>query len=205
MPGVLGGSAGHAPRLDACPGGPSAATRLPLPLPLPTSPRPHLCLPPPQVARMIRAVRQIASGAAEMIGSLEQNNMAIRMPDGGEGGTKGLKFTHAGEAGWRPGWLGRHRPGAGVVGMPHRRHSPPPHPPTHPTVHVLWCTFRLASLTSPARRTLPRSLAHPVSPPPHPCLHPHTHPHTPSPPPPHPRRVCHRLHAERGGQPDPLL
>ncbi|EFN59491.1 hypothetical protein CHLNCDRAFT_138110, partial [Chlorella variabilis] len=48
-----------------------------------------------EAARMIRAVRQIASGAAEMIGSLEQNNMAIRMPDGGEGGTKGLKFTHA--------------------------------------------------------------------------------------------------------------
>ncbi|PSC76790.1 DNA-directed RNA polymerase I subunit 2 isoform X1 [Micractinium conductrix] len=48
-----------------------------------------------QAARMIRPVKQIASGAAEMIGSLEQNNMNIRVPDGGEGGSKRLKFTHA--------------------------------------------------------------------------------------------------------------
>lgn len=50
---------------------------------------------------MIRPVKQIASGAAEMLGTLEQNNMAIRVPDGGEGGSKGLKFTHAGGR-----WLG---------------------------------------------------------------------------------------------------
>ena len=49
-----------------------------------------------QAARMIRPVKQIASGAAEMIGGLEQNNMSIRVPDGGVGGTKGLRFTHAG-------------------------------------------------------------------------------------------------------------
>ncbi len=49
---------------------------------------------------MIRPVRQIASGAAEMLGTLEQNNMAIRVPDGGEGGSRGMKFTHAG------GWAG---------------------------------------------------------------------------------------------------
>lgn len=48
-----------------------------------------------QAARMIRPVRQIASGAAEMLGSLEQNNMNIRVPDGGDGGSKRLKFTHA--------------------------------------------------------------------------------------------------------------
>ncbi|KAL4423560.1 hypothetical protein ABPG77_004600, partial [Micractinium sp. CCAP 211/92] len=47
-----------------------------------------------QAARMIRPVKQIASGAAEMIGTLEQNNMNIRVPDGGEGGSKRLKFTH---------------------------------------------------------------------------------------------------------------
>lgn len=59
----------------------------------------------PQAARLIRPVRQIASGAAEMLGTLEQNNMSIRVPDGGEGGTKGLKFTHAGA--WRTrGWGG---------------------------------------------------------------------------------------------------
>ena len=47
-----------------------------------------------QAARMIRPVRQLASRAAEMVGSLEQYNMAIRCPDGGAGGTKGLRFTH---------------------------------------------------------------------------------------------------------------
>lgn len=52
---------------------------------------------------MIRPVRQIASGAAEMIGTLEQNNMNIRVPDGGEGGSKRLKFTHTGGAGAREG------------------------------------------------------------------------------------------------------
>ena len=53
-----------------------------------------------QAARMVRPVRQSASGAAELIGTLEQNNLSIRMPDGGQGGTKGLRFTHAG------GWVG---------------------------------------------------------------------------------------------------
>ena len=47
-----------------------------------------------QAARMIRPVRQIASGAAEFIGSLEQHNMSIRCPDGGPGGSRTLKFTH---------------------------------------------------------------------------------------------------------------
>ena len=56
-----------------------------------------------QAARMIRPVKQIASGAAEMIGGLEQNNMSIRVPDGGVGGTKGLRFTH--EGGWVGGWV----------------------------------------------------------------------------------------------------
>lgn len=47
-----------------------------------------------QAARMIRPVRQIASGAAELIGGLEQHNMSIRCPDGGPGGSRTLKFTH---------------------------------------------------------------------------------------------------------------
>ena len=58
---------------------------------------------------MVRPVKQIASGAAELIGTLEQNNMSIRVPDGGEGGTKGLKFTHTGGCGER---LGGGRRGA---------------------------------------------------------------------------------------------
>eukprot|EP00201_Polytomella_parva_P019467 CAMPEP_0175041304 /NCGR_PEP_ID=MMETSP0052_2-20121109/1831_1 /TAXON_ID=51329 ORGANISM="Polytomella parva, Strain SAG 63-3" /NCGR_SAMPLE_ID=MMETSP0052_2 /ASSEMBLY_ACC=CAM_ASM_000194 /LENGTH=1341 /DNA_ID=CAMNT_0016303785 /DNA_START=27 /DNA_END=4052 /DNA_ORIENTATION=+ len=45
-------------------------------------------------ARMTRPVLQIGSGALEMIGSLEQCNMAIQCPDGGAGGTPGLDFTH---------------------------------------------------------------------------------------------------------------
>lgn len=47
-----------------------------------------------QAARLIRPVRQIASGAAELVGSLEQCNMNIRVPDGGAGGSRGLRFTH---------------------------------------------------------------------------------------------------------------
>lgn len=54
---------------------------------------------------MVRPVKQIASGAAEMIGSLEQNNMAIRVPDGGEGGSKGLRFTHTGAGAGCGRWL----------------------------------------------------------------------------------------------------
>lgn len=45
---------------------------------------------------MIRPVKQVLSGAAEMIGTLEQCHMAIRCPDGGDGGSKRLKFTHTG-------------------------------------------------------------------------------------------------------------
>ncbi|KAK9824626.1 hypothetical protein WJX72_011831 [[Myrmecia] bisecta] len=48
-----------------------------------------------QCARMVRPVKQIRSRAPELIGSLEQFNMSIRCPDGGAGGSKGLKFTHA--------------------------------------------------------------------------------------------------------------
>ena len=47
-----------------------------------------------QAARMVRPVRQLSSGAAELIGSLEQHNMNIRCPDGGPGGSKNLRFTH---------------------------------------------------------------------------------------------------------------
>lgn len=47
-----------------------------------------------QAARMVRPVRQLASGASELVGSLEQCNMNIRCPDGGSGGTKSAKFTH---------------------------------------------------------------------------------------------------------------
>ena len=125
---------------------------MPVPLTAAASPLPPApALSVPQAARMIRPVKQIASGAAEMIGSLEQvgagcahtrqvvvqrpaslpahgacavrvacpsllpntslplpkdtppsppppclqNNMNIRVPDGGEGGSKRLKFTHA--------------------------------------------------------------------------------------------------------------
>ena len=51
---------------------------------------------------MIRPVMQLASGAAEMIGTLEQCNMAIRVPDGGTGGSRNMRFTHAGAE--RVGW-----------------------------------------------------------------------------------------------------
>ena len=47
-----------------------------------------------QAARMVRPVRQLVSGAAELIGGLEQHNMNIRCPDGGPGGSRTLKFTH---------------------------------------------------------------------------------------------------------------
>lgn len=52
---------------------------------------------------MVRPVRQILSGAAELIGSLEQCHMSIRCPDGGPGGSKRLKFTHTGVGKW-VGW-----------------------------------------------------------------------------------------------------
>jgi DNA-directed RNA polymerase I subunit RPA2 len=48
-----------------------------------------------QAARVARPVRQLASGAAELVGSLEQCHMNIRCPDGGAGGSRGLRFTHA--------------------------------------------------------------------------------------------------------------
>lgn len=50
-----------------------------------------------QGSRMIRPVKQLASGAAEMIGTLEQTTLRIRCPDGGAGGSQGIRFTHAGE------------------------------------------------------------------------------------------------------------
>ena len=45
-------------------------------------------------SRLMRPVRQIASGAVEHIGSLEQVFMSVRCPDGGAGGSEGLVFTH---------------------------------------------------------------------------------------------------------------
>lgn len=48
-----------------------------------------------QAARMIRPVKQLASGAAEFIGTLEQSFMSIRCPDSGAGGSKGMQFTHS--------------------------------------------------------------------------------------------------------------
>ncbi len=48
-----------------------------------------------QAARLVRPVRQLASGAAELIGTLEQGNLSVRCPDGGAGGSRGLRFTHA--------------------------------------------------------------------------------------------------------------
>lgn len=47
-----------------------------------------------QAARMVRPVRQAASKAAELLGTLEQCSMNIRCPDGGSGGSRNLKFTH---------------------------------------------------------------------------------------------------------------
>lgn len=47
-----------------------------------------------QAARMIRPVRQVASRAAELLGTLEQCNMSIRCPDGSSGGSRFLRFTH---------------------------------------------------------------------------------------------------------------
>jgi hypothetical protein len=92
------------PSHGACWGPPpdlaSAGISLPPSPSLPWPARNFKCLNPlPQAARMIRPVKQIASGAAELIGGLEQNTMSIRMPDGGEGGTKGLRFTHTGVSG----------------------------------------------------------------------------------------------------------
>lgn len=48
-----------------------------------------------QAARMMRPVRHLHSGGIELIGTLEQNNLHIHCPDGGAGGSPGLKFTHA--------------------------------------------------------------------------------------------------------------
>lgn len=47
-----------------------------------------------QAARMMRPVRHLETGAIEMLGTLEQNNMHIQCPDSGEGGSPGLQFTH---------------------------------------------------------------------------------------------------------------
>ena len=94
-----------------------------------------------QAARMARPVRQTASGAAELLGSLEQHNMAIRCPDGGAGGSRGLRFTHEGGwgvedggvdgvGGWvggrAGGWVGRVRGCVAAL-------SPPPLLPCHAT------------------------------------------------------------------------
>jgi DNA-directed RNA polymerase I subunit RPA2 len=45
-------------------------------------------------SRLMRPVRQVATGAIEHIGSLEQVFMSVRCPDGGAGGSEGLVFTH---------------------------------------------------------------------------------------------------------------
>lgn len=47
-----------------------------------------------QGARMIRPVRQRPSKSIEFIGTLEQSMMSIYCPDGVDGGSRGLKFTH---------------------------------------------------------------------------------------------------------------
>ena len=47
-----------------------------------------------QGARMMRPVRQIASKSTELIGTLEQSVLDIHCPDGSQGGSTGLKFTH---------------------------------------------------------------------------------------------------------------
>ena len=47
-----------------------------------------------QAARLIRPVRQIHSGATELIGAMEQHTMNIRCADGGPGGSELLEFTH---------------------------------------------------------------------------------------------------------------
>lgn len=47
-----------------------------------------------QSARMVRPVKQLGSKKLELIGTLEQNNMSIRCPDTGAGGSAALKFTH---------------------------------------------------------------------------------------------------------------
>ncbi|KAG1670388.1 hypothetical protein FOA52_000148 [Chlamydomonas sp. UWO 241] len=48
-----------------------------------------------QAARMMRPVRQQATGALELIGTLEQNFMAVACPDGGHNGSPGMGFTHS--------------------------------------------------------------------------------------------------------------
>jgi DNA-directed RNA polymerase I subunit RPA2 len=48
-----------------------------------------------QSARMVRPVRHWAGGGGlELIGTLEQGTLDIHCPDGGTGGTPGLRFTH---------------------------------------------------------------------------------------------------------------
>eukprot|EP00878_Enallax_costatus_P035425 GHUV01039494.1.p1 GENE.GHUV01039494.1~~GHUV01039494.1.p1 ORF type:complete len:145 (-),score=24.44 GHUV01039494.1:381-815(-) len=60
-----------------------------------------------QSARMMRPVRYWAGGGGlELLGTLEQATLDIHCPDGGAGGTPGVRFTHgelsAGEQG--TGW-----------------------------------------------------------------------------------------------------
>lgn len=60
-----------------------------------------------QAARMVRPVKQLIGGGLEFLGPLEQCHLDVACPDGGVGGTPGVKFTHmdlaAGKEGW---WLG---------------------------------------------------------------------------------------------------
>lgn len=44
---------------------------------------------------MMRPVTHLGTGSPELIGTLEQNNMHIRCPDSGAGGSPGLAFSHA--------------------------------------------------------------------------------------------------------------
>jgi hypothetical protein len=76
-------------------------------------PFPGICL-FSQASRMVRPVRQLRSGALELLGTLEQGSMAIRCPDGGHGGSTGLAFTHEElGAGERTGLAGRLGGGGG--------------------------------------------------------------------------------------------
>ena len=94
-----------------------------------------------QAARMARPVRQTASGAAELLGSLEQHNMAIRCPDGGPraalhargwvgGGGWGGRW-----GGWVGGWAGGWVGGAGAWVRRRAEPTPPPPLPRDPLPH----------------------------------------------------------------------